>query len=67
MVFIKPIIINNQTDAKDQTLQQYDYIRYQQIRKQNGLGLSKQEGVLPYQAGQKDADLPAPFANGNEK
>jgi len=50
MVFIRPMIINNQKEADTQSQQQYDYIRYQQMRKSNGLGLTNGGAypVLPY-------------------
>lgn len=63
VVFIRPMIINNQKQADTQSMQQYDYIRYQQLRKQNGLPLSG-EGRYPALPAKAHADavtLPPPF------
>src|SRR3990167_3040671 len=50
MVFIRPMIINNKKDAQAQSMKQYNYARYQQMRRKDGLGLSNADRhpVLPY-------------------
>jgi len=67
MVFIKPIIINNKSDAETESMKSYDYIRYQQMRKQNGMGLANPNPVLPYRPTENPANLPEPFDTGGDK
>jgi general secretion pathway protein D len=69
MVFIRPIIINNRKQANKVTSNRYNYMRYQEQRKQAGLGLDK-SGVYPVLPGHKAAagpKLPSPFSENNEK
>lgn len=68
MVFIKPVIINNKKEADIQSMRQYNYARYQQLRKDNQLGVSNSNAhqVLPYRKTEKKVLLPSPFAEGKQ-
>lgn len=63
MVFIKPILIKDKNQANQQSMNQYDYMRYQQLRKQNDLGVSNREAhpVLPINHFPNTVVLPPPF------
>jgi len=64
MVFIRPVIINSKEEAEAESLKKYDYIRYQQLRKNSGMPLSGGEGaypLLPAQSKEKPVNLPPPF------
>lgn len=63
MVFIKPVIINNKKEANVQSMQRYNYARYQQLRKDNQLDVSNGNAhqVLPYRESQQKILLPEPF------
>ncbi len=69
MVFIRPVIINNKKEADVQSMKQYHYVRYQQLRKENHLGLSNKGDyqVLPDRGSNDLIDLPAPFDKQGEE
>lgn len=63
MVFIRPVIINNKEDAQVQSMKKYNFVRYQQMRRKDGMGLSNADRypVLPYVDSHQDVTLPDPF------
>ena len=66
------MIINNKLDAEKQSLKPYEYIRYQQMRKQNGMSLvnDAQHPLLPQASysghNLNNIKLPVPFGNAME-
>ncbi len=69
MIFIRPIIINNRKQAKKVTENRYNYMRYQEQRKQAGLGLdgSGEYPMLPAHKDSHGPQLPSPFSSGGDK
>ncbi len=63
MVFIRPVIINSKKEANAQSMKKYNYIRYQEMRRKAGLGMSNSDRfpVLPYKDRYHSATLPPPF------
>lgn len=64
MIFIRPVILSNKAELERKSMEQYDYIRYQQMRRRAGLGLSHQGQLpaLPEVERNHAIELPPPFS-----
>lgn len=61
MVFIRPVIINDDVRAKSETARSYNYVRNQQIQVLTGRQLQNDDmPVLPHLYPPKPVALPAP-------
>lgn len=62
LVFLKPIILDSRQDNNKASMQRYNYIREQQLRKASGQGIiPKHDPILPRHGAQQTVVLPAPF------
>ena len=62
MVFIRPVILHSRKDIKSQTMKDYNYMRYQELRKRAGLKMDMgDQPLLPSRGKPNLVSLPPPF------
>jgi len=67
MVFIRPVILHGRSESKHETLNRYNYMRYQEWRKRANLPIDSREPVLPTIGKPHLLRLPSPFVQKNNE